>query len=166
MNEEMDREWGNGERMRKWREIHSLHFFIFSLFPPSLSISCIKNCLILSQNLKYSTFVANVTKKLNIYMHYEEIILGQIHSASCAGLHLYKLNEFWLEVYFQRFFRPNYAAAKFWQKMIRLFSISPQNQSWSWKDVFSFSSAAAGILSPPKPLDLENNPASIFTKLY
>ena len=29
------RKWrGNGERMRKWREIHSLHFLIFSLFPP------------------------------------------------------------------------------------------------------------------------------------
>ena len=28
----------NGERMRKWREVHSLHFLIFSLFPPSLSI--------------------------------------------------------------------------------------------------------------------------------
>ena len=36
----------NGERMRKWREIHSLHFLIFPSFPPSLSISCIKNCLI------------------------------------------------------------------------------------------------------------------------
>ena len=31
---------------------------------------------------------------------------------------------------------------------------------------FPFSSAAPGILSPPKPLDLENKPASIFTKLY
>ena len=39
--------------MRKWREIHSLHFLIFSLFPPSLSISYIKNCLILSQNVKW-----------------------------------------------------------------------------------------------------------------
>ena len=38
--------------MRKWREIHSLHFLIFSFFPPSLSISYIKNCLILSQNVK------------------------------------------------------------------------------------------------------------------
>ena len=35
--------------MRKWREIHSLHFLIFSLFPPSLSISYIQNCHILWQ---------------------------------------------------------------------------------------------------------------------
>ena len=50
------------KKMRKCREIHSLHFLIFSLFPPS--ISCIKNCLILSQNVTYDTFVANVTKKI------------------------------------------------------------------------------------------------------
>ena len=55
----------NEEEMeRKGREIHSLHFLIFSLFPPSLSISYIKNCLILSQNVKYDTFVAYVTKNL------------------------------------------------------------------------------------------------------
>ena len=61
------RNWnGDGEIMRKWREIHSLHFLIFSFFPPSLSISYIKNCLILSQNVNYCTFVANVTKKINI----------------------------------------------------------------------------------------------------
>ena len=47
-SEEMERERGNGERMRKWREIHSLHFLIFSLFPPSLYIS----------NKKLSHFVA------------------------------------------------------------------------------------------------------------
>ena len=52
--------------MRKWREIHSQDFLIICLFPPSLSISYIKNCHILSQNVKYGTFVANVTKKLNI----------------------------------------------------------------------------------------------------
>ena len=57
---------GNGERMRKRKEIHSLHFLIFSLFPPSLFISYIKNCLIFLQNVKYDIFVANVTKKLNI----------------------------------------------------------------------------------------------------
>ena len=55
----MDREGGNKKRMRKWREIHSLHF----LFISSLSIHfLIKNCLILSQNVKYDTFAANVTK--------------------------------------------------------------------------------------------------------
>ena len=52
--------------MRKWEEIHSLHFLTFSLFPPSLSISYIRNCQILSQNVENGTFVANVTKKLNI----------------------------------------------------------------------------------------------------
>ena len=53
--------------MRKLREngeIYSLHFLIFSFFPPSLVISYIKNCLILSPNVNYSTFVANVTKNL------------------------------------------------------------------------------------------------------
>ena len=60
--------------MRKWREIHSIHVLIFSLFPPSLSISYIKNCLILSQNVKYGTFVADVTKNLSN----EKIILGRI----------------------------------------------------------------------------------------
>ena len=59
----MDREGRNKERMRKWREIHTLHFLILSLFLPSLSISYIKICHILSQNVKYGTFVANVTKK-------------------------------------------------------------------------------------------------------
>ena len=42
--EEMERKWGNEEIMRKWRDIRSLHFPIFSLFPPSLSISYIKHC--------------------------------------------------------------------------------------------------------------------------
>ena len=56
--------------MRKGRGIHSLHFLIFSLFPPSLSISYIENFLILSQNIKYGTFVMNV-------MRYEKMILGR-----------------------------------------------------------------------------------------
>ena len=30
-NEEMERKLGNGERMSKWRKIHSLHFLIFIL---------------------------------------------------------------------------------------------------------------------------------------
>ena len=62
--------------MRKWREIHSQDFLILCLFHPSLSISYIKNCHILSQNVKYGTFVANVTKNLT-YAH-EETILGRI----------------------------------------------------------------------------------------
>ena len=61
--------------MRKWREIYSLHFLILSLFPPPLSISYIKICHILSQNVKYGIFVANVTK--TEHTRYEEIILGR-----------------------------------------------------------------------------------------
>ena len=39
------RKWRENEKMkRKWRKIHSLHFLIFSLFPPSLSISYNKIC--------------------------------------------------------------------------------------------------------------------------
>ena len=73
----MDREGGNEGKMRKWREIHYLHILIFSLFPPSLSMSYIENCLIMSQNVKHSTFVANVTKK-TYHTGYEKIILGRI----------------------------------------------------------------------------------------
>ena len=58
--------------MRKWRE----NFLIISLYPPSLSISYIKICHILSQNVKYGIFVANVTK--TEHTRYEEIILGRI----------------------------------------------------------------------------------------
>ena len=57
--------WRESEEMeRQWKEIHSLHFLIFSLFPPSLSISNIKKCLILSQNVKYVTFVGMSQKNL------------------------------------------------------------------------------------------------------
>ena len=64
----------NGENEEM--EIHSIHFLIFSLFPPSLSISYIKNCLILSQNVRYKTFVANVKK--TYLTRYEKMILGRI----------------------------------------------------------------------------------------
>ena len=67
--------------MRKWREIHSLHFLIFSLFPPSLSISYIKNCLILSQNVRYVTFVA-MSQKKTYHTRYEKISLGRIRCES------------------------------------------------------------------------------------
>ena len=60
----MDREGGNKETMRKCGDQISLNFLILSLYPPSLSISYIKICHILSQNIKYGTFVAKVTKKL------------------------------------------------------------------------------------------------------
>ena len=79
--EEMEREWGNGEEMvREWGNGERFTLYMFSivfLFPPSLSISYIKNCLILSQNVKYHIFVANVTKNLT-YAHYEKIILCRI----------------------------------------------------------------------------------------
>ena len=68
--------------MRKWRETHSLYFPFFSLFPPSLSISYIKICLILLQNVKYGTFVANVAKNLTC-TRYEKIILGRIRAETC-----------------------------------------------------------------------------------
>ena len=71
-NEEMRRKWRENEEMeRDWLSTfpHSLsisslflHFLILSPFPPSLSISYIKMHHILLQNVKYSTFVANVTK--------------------------------------------------------------------------------------------------------
>ena len=70
------RKWRENEKMkRKWREIHSLHFLIFSLFPPPpVSISYIKNCLILSRNVKYGPFVANVIKNLASILNENEII--------------------------------------------------------------------------------------------
>ena len=89
--EKMEREWGNGERMRKWREIHSLHFLILSLFVPCLSISYIKICHILSQNVKYGFFVANVTKKLTYALWGNNSGPNSLwgSSASCAGLDIY-----------------------------------------------------------------------------
>ena len=84
----MEREGGNGERIRKWRDIHFLHFLIFSLFPPSLSISYIKNCDILWQNVKNGTFVANVAKNLTyaLWENYSESNSLRGSSASCTGL--------------------------------------------------------------------------------
>ena len=69
--------------MGKWRENEEMEsdslstLLTLSLFPPSLSISYIKNCLILSQNVKYGTFVVKVRKKLNIRAM-KKIILGRI----------------------------------------------------------------------------------------
>ena len=79
--------------MRKWRKIHSLLFLIFSLFPPSLSISFIKNCLILSQNVKASTFVAIVTPNLWYALWENNSGSNSLResSASCAGLFICKL---------------------------------------------------------------------------
>ena len=83
----------NGERMRKWREIHSQDFLILCLFPPSLSISYIKNCHILSQNVKYGTFVANVTKNLTYALWENNSGSNSLResTASCEGLIISKL---------------------------------------------------------------------------
>ena len=64
--EEMERKWGNGERLTFYISSFSLYFLPLSPFPPSLSISYIKMHHILLQNVKYGTFVANVTK-ISIY---------------------------------------------------------------------------------------------------
>ena len=94
-NEEMKRKWRENEEMkRKWREneemereIHS-HFLILCLFPPSLSISFIKNCHILSQNVKYGTFVANDTKNLTFALWGNNSGSNLLRGSStiCAGL--------------------------------------------------------------------------------
>ena len=75
---------GNGERMRKWRE----NFLILPLYPPSLSISYIKICHILSQNVKYGIFVANVTKNLPYVLRENNSGSNSLResSASCDGL--------------------------------------------------------------------------------
>ena len=80
----MEREWRNGERFTLY-----VHFLIFSSFPPSISISYIKKCLILSQNAKYGTFVANVTKKNLSYALWENNSGSNLlweSSANCEGL--------------------------------------------------------------------------------
>ena len=82
----MKRKWRENEEME--REIHSQDFLILCLFPPSLSISYIKNCHILSQNVKYGTFVANVTKNLTYALWGNNSGSNTLRgsSASCAGL--------------------------------------------------------------------------------
>ena len=82
----MKRKWRENEEME--REIHSQDFLILCLFPPSLSISYIKNCHILSQNVKYGTFVANVTKNLTYALWGNNSGSNSLRgsSASCAGL--------------------------------------------------------------------------------
>ena len=81
--EEMEREWGNGEKFTLYISSFSLYFF-----PLYLSISYIKICHILLQNVKCVTFVANVTK-ISTYALWgnnsgSNLLRGS--SASCAGL--------------------------------------------------------------------------------
>ena len=95
-NGEKMRKWrGNGERMRKWREIDFLHFLILYPFLPSFPISYIKIRHILLQNVKYGTFVANVTK-ISTYAlwgnnTWSNLLRG--FSASCAGLNRQRRNQ-------------------------------------------------------------------------
>ena len=105
-NEEMRRKWRENEEMeRDWLSTfpHSLsisslflHFLILSPFPPSLSISYIKMRHILLQNVKYGTFVANVTK-ISTYALWgnnsgSNLLRGS--SAICAGLASTSTNKF------------------------------------------------------------------------
>ena len=82
----MNREGGNKEHMRKWREIHSLHILIFSL-SPRLSMP-FKICHILLKNVKYGTCVANVTKNLTYALWENNSGSNSLResSASCASL--------------------------------------------------------------------------------
>ena len=77
-------------------ERYSLATFLhsLSLFPPSLSISYIKICHILSQNVKYGIFVANVTK--TEHTRYEEIILGRILCEKAPQVVLACINSEWI----------------------------------------------------------------------
>ena len=86
----MERKWGNGERLTLYISSFSLYFLPLSPFPPSLSISYIKMRHILLQNVKYGTFVANVTK-ISTYALWgnnsgSNLLRGS--SAICAGLSL------------------------------------------------------------------------------
>ena len=81
----MEGNWRENEEMER----DSLSTFPhFSLLSPFQSFSYIKHCHILSQNVRYCTFVANVTKNLT-YALWENnsgsyLLLGS--STSCAGL--------------------------------------------------------------------------------
>ena len=108
-NGERMRKWrGNGERMRKLRgngekltlyiPQFSLHFLPLSPFPLSLSISYIKIGHIMLQNVKYGTFVANVSQILTYELwgnnSGSNLLPGS--SASCAGLDFHGTHTFGL----------------------------------------------------------------------
>ena len=90
--EEMEREWGNEEEIeREWGNDEELEWdqlLNISSFPPSLSTSFIKICHILLQNVKFGTFVANVTKILTyaLWGNNSGSNLLRGSSASFAGL--------------------------------------------------------------------------------
>ena len=80
--------------MRKWRENEEMErdslstFSLISLYFLLLSIPYIKQCLILSQYVKYAIFVANVTKRLTYALRENNSGSNSLResSASCAGL--------------------------------------------------------------------------------
>ena len=81
-NKKMKRKWRENEEMeRKGTNNEEIERDLLSIYPHFLFISPlsihfqIKNCLILSQNVKYGTFLADFTKK---HMRYDKIILGRI----------------------------------------------------------------------------------------
>ena len=122
--------------MRKWREIHYLHFLIFSLFPPSLSISYIKNCIILAQNGQYGTFVVNVTKKLSYVLW--KIILGRLRCEkapqvvrACFVSNIFPLNWFNLVLFF---FQNWHFTHPIEFQMLWKWKQSTQRISNSWKE--------------------------------
>ena len=76
----MKRKWRENDEMEwKGRENEEMERDLLSTFPHFLFISSLSIHFlskILLQNVKYGTFVDNVTKK---HMRYEKIILGRIH---------------------------------------------------------------------------------------
>ena len=73
----MEREWENEEEMeRKWRKIHSLHFLIFSFFPPALSVSYLSKIVSSCRKMLNTALLARMSQKIN--MSYEKIILDRI----------------------------------------------------------------------------------------
>ena len=81
--------------MRKWRGNEERFTLYISSFSPSLSIFYIKNCLILSQNIKYGTFVANVKRNLTyaLWENNSGSNSRQKSSASCEGLLLLMVSQ-------------------------------------------------------------------------
>ena len=69
----MEREGENGERMRKWRKIHSLHFLILSVFPPPYPFPTSKFVTFCRKGLNMALFSRMSQKKY--HTRYEKIIL-------------------------------------------------------------------------------------------
>ena len=94
-NEEIRRKWRENEEMRrKWRENEEMERDWLSTFPHSLSISSLSLYFLhqkashFLQNVKYSTFVANISKTSTyaLWGNNSGSNLLRGSSASCAGL--------------------------------------------------------------------------------